>query len=232
MRKPTNFLSASVLSLLALLLVLMSAPTFADSYEEALTAARRGNTKQLVGFLERGLSPDTVDEQGNTLLILATMEGHAKTVKALLNFRPDVSLRNTAGDNAIMIAALKGSTEIFDMLLAAGAPINNPGWSPLLYAAFEGHVDIVDRLLASGADVNALSPNKSNALMVAARNGHIEVVRRLLATSIDLDQTNDRGQTAASWARSNGNTDIIDLIVAERRKRGPGQPKAVILEIN
>ncbi len=232
----------------ALLSALTAGPAFADSYEDALSSARLGDTHQLVGLLERGVSPDTVDDKGNTLLILAAMEGHSKTVQALLKFRPNVSLRNTAGDSALMMAALKGNLEITDILLDAGAPVNHEGWTPLLYAAFEGHLNVVERLLERGADVDALSPNKSNALMVAARNGHINVVRRLLKTDINLNQLNDRGISADSWARSNGNTDIADLIAQTRKERGLGTadpaqqrsqerrdqspPRSVTVEIN
>jgi uncharacterized protein len=191
----------------------------AGSYEDGLSSARLGDTSQLVDLLNRGLDPDTVDAQGNSLLMLAAREGQAKTVAALLKYRPKVSLRNGAGDSALMLAVLKGETPVVDLLLEAGAPVNNDGWNPLIYAAFEGRLELVERLLARGADVNLLAPNKSNALMLAARNGHIDVVRRLLKTDVNLDQENDAGFTAESWAMANANTDIADLIRAERKRR-------------
>ncbi|NMG74068.1 ankyrin repeat domain-containing protein [Aromatoleum diolicum] len=191
----------------------------ADSYEDSLSAARRGDTQQLVQLLNRGLDPDTVDAQGNTLLMLAARDGNAQTVEALLKYRPKVSRRNPAGDSALMLAVLKGETAVVDLLLDAGAQVNHDGWTPLMYAAFEGRLELVERLLARSADVQALAPNQSNSLMLAARNGHIEVVRRLLKTGISLDQKNDAGFTAESWALENGNTDIAALLRAERGRR-------------
>lgn len=191
----------------------------ADSYEDSLSSARQGDTQQLVQLLNRGVDPDTVDAQGNTLLMLAARDGNAQTVEALLKYRPKVSRRNPAGDSALMLAVLKGETAVVDLLLNAGAQVNHDGWTPLMYAAFEGRLELVDRLLARGADVQALAPNQSNSLMLAARNGHIEVVRRLLKTAINLDQKNDGGFTAESWALENGNTDIADLLRAERSRR-------------
>lgn len=192
---------------------------YADAYEDALSSARRGDTPQLAQLLARGLDPDTVDAQGSTLLMLAAREGNADTVKELLKHRPKVSLRNVAGDSALMMAVLKGEGRIVDMLLDAGAELNHDGWTPLMYAAFEGRAELVDRLLARGADPAALAPNKSNALMLAARNGHAEAVRRLLRTKVDLDQKNDAGFTAETWALENGNTDIAELLRAERSRR-------------
>lgn len=220
-----RMMSAAVIAL-----TLAAASVQAGSYEESLSSARLGDTSQLVQLLKRGVDPDTVDEQGNTLLMLAAREGHADTVAALLKYRPRLAQRNAAGDSALMFAALKGHGGIARQLLDAGAPVNHDGWTPLMYAAFEGHLEIVEQLLARGAEVNALGPNKSNALMVAARNGHIEVVRRLLETEVNLEQQNDAGFTAESWAVSNANTDIAELIRAERRRRAL-TPKAMRIEI-
>jgi len=208
-------------------LMLGSAGVRADSYEDALEAARNGDSGALAELLERGIDPDTVDAHGNTLLMLAARQGHAEAVASLLGHRPRLSQRNPAGDTALMLAVLKGHAEVVELLLAAGAPVDHEGWTPLMYAAFEGHTAILERLLERGAAVNALAPNKSNALMLAARNGHIEVVRRLLRTDVDLRQKNDAGFTAESWAQAAGNTDIAALVRAERERREAlGAPRA------
>ncbi|HRD35057.1 MAG TPA: ankyrin repeat domain-containing protein [Rhodocyclaceae bacterium] len=202
----------------------------ADNIVDALSSARLGDTPQLVDLLKRGVSPDTVDEQGNSLLMLAAREGQVPTVKALLGYKPKVSHRNQAGDSALMLATLRGDGEMVELLLEAGAQFDHDGWTPLIYAAFEGHLALVERFLALGANVNALAPNGSNALMFAGRNGHLPVVARLLKTDIDLEQQNDRGFTAETWALSNKNTDIADLINKERARRG-AQPPSLTIEI-
>ncbi len=215
--------------ILALLLFGLSTLAVADSYTDSLNAARVGDTRQLVELLNRGIDPDTVDEHGNTLLIIAAHQGHTATVSALLQYRASPSRRNLSGDSALMLAVLRGHGEIVDLLLDAGAPFNHDGWTPLMYAAFEGHLELLERLLARGADPNLLAPNDANALMFAARNGHIAVVRRLLETDIDLEQASDRGYTAETWALSNANTNIAELIQAERVRRAGGTLR---IEIN
>lgn len=212
--------------------LLGNAPALAGSYEDALSSARLGDTSQLVGLLNKGIEPDTVDAQGNTLLILAAREGQLATVEALLKYRVRVGARNLAGDSALMLAVLAGHDKVADVLMKAGAPINQEGWAPLHYAAFEGRLELLERLLAAGAEVNALAPNKSTALMLAARNGHTAVVRRLLKLSqVDLDVVNDAGFTADNWALQNSNSDIADLIRAERRRRG-GKNPSITIEID
>jgi ankyrin repeat protein len=208
--------------LLAALVFSLVPPALADGKSEALAAAYRGNTGTLVKLLEsKGTSANAVDENGNSLLILATREGHTETVTALLRFRPDLDRRNNRGDSALMFAAMRGDEKLVDLLLKHGARTdpNGKGWTALHYAAFEGKLAVVERLLGAGANVEALTPNLSDALMLAARNGHIEVVRRLLKTPITLGRRNDHGITAEEWARSKGNTDIAGLIEKARAER-------------
>jgi ankyrin repeat protein len=196
----------------------------AGSQEEALADAQRGNTRSLSKLLEsRTVSPDTVDKNGNSLLILAAREGHIETAAAILRFRPRLDQRNRNGDSALMFAASRGDMKLLDLLLASGAktnPVRGENiWTALHYAAFENRLPAVERLLAAGADINALTPNLSDALMLAARNGHTDIARRLLKTPIDLNRRNDRGITAEEWARSKGNTKIADLIAKARTRR-------------
>ena len=204
---------------------LASQATLAATLDDALSAASMGDAKELVSLIQRGLDPDTVDAQGNTLLILAAREGHTAAVEALAKNRARLDYRNPAGDSALMLAVLRGHEDAVRALIKAGAVVAHDGWAPLHYAAFEGREGMLDALFAAGADVNALAPNKATALMLAARNGHIGVVRRLLAQpQIDLNALNDTGLSADAFALQNKNTDIAELIAAERKRRGLRPP--------
>jgi ankyrin repeat protein len=218
--------SAATLSAFALVaaFAFLVPPAQAGNQEEALAAALRGSSGTLSKFLESGtVSPNVVDKDGNSLLILAVREGHTDAATTVLRFRPQLDHRNRNGDSALMFAASRGDMKLLDLLLAGGAKTNPPGdkiaWTALHYAAFEGWLPVVERLLAAGANVDALTPNLSDALMLAARNGHTDVVRRLLKTPIDLDRRNDRDMTAEGWARTKGNTKIADLIAEARTAR-------------
>ncbi len=201
----------------------------AGTVDDAVSAANLGDTKELVSLIRHGLAPDTVDPEGNTLLILAAREGHTAAVEALAKHRARLDYRNPAGDSALMLAVLRGHEDTARALIKAGAAVTHDGWAPLHYAAFEGRDKLIDDILAAGADINAPAPNKATALMLAARNGHIDVVRRLLARpQTDLNALNDAGLSADAWALQNNNTDIAGLIEAERKRRGIRPPAMTI----
>src|SRR5690606_4932722 len=132
----------------AALLLLFAGPARAASLDDALIAARMGDTKEIVKLVERGLDVDTVDPNGNSLLILAAREGKGATVRALIERGARLDYRNRAGDSALMLAVLKDEREVAGLLIDAGASLNHEGWAPLHYAAFEGRVELLDRLLA------------------------------------------------------------------------------------
>lgn len=204
---------------------LASHAALAATLDDALSAASMGDAKELVSLIQRGLDPDTVDAQGNTLLILAAREGHTAAVEALAKNRARLDYRNPAGDSALMLAVLRGHDDVARALIKAGAVVAHDGWAPLHYAAFEGRDKLIADILAAGADVNAPAPNKATPLMLAARNGHIDVVRRLLALpQTDLNALNDAGLSADAWALQNNNTNIAELIQAERKRRGIRPP--------
>ncbi len=198
----------------------LSMPALAASQDDLFNAAKLGDAKEIAQEVARGADPNLADAAGNTLLITAAREEQPKVVAELIKQRGiKLDARNAAGDSALMLASLRGYTEVVELLLKAGAQFNHDGWNPLLYAAFEGRVSIVEMLLAKGANPDALAPNRSTPLMFAARNGHEDVVVRLLKAGANVDLKNDQNETADSWAAKYRNTDIAELIQAERKAR-------------
>lgn len=203
-----------------LISVQLCAPAAAASLDDLFNAAKLGDSAEVAQLVKKGMDVNSSDPSGNTLLILATREEQPKVVAELLKQRGvKLDARNSAGDSALMLASLRGFTEIAQQLLEAGAAFDHPGWNPLLYAAFEGRLAVVNLLLEKGANPNVLAPNQSTPLMFAARNGHEDVVRALLKADANIDWKNDQNENAESWAGKNRNTDIVELIQAERKAR-------------
>ena len=108
--------------------------------------------------------------------------------------------------------------EIFDMLLAAGADIENN--SPLVGAAFYGRLDMAHALLSAGALVNATNTEGRTALMAACDGlaGEDEagnktmLVRVLLGAGASFDMCEDDGSDALAIAFKFGRRDAISLL--------------------
>lgn len=90
----------------------------------AADLARQDRTDELMEFLDHGLPVDTLDAQGNSLLMLAAYNGSKATVGALLDRGADLDLRNARDQSVVAGALFKGEDEIVVLLRAAGADLD------------------------------------------------------------------------------------------------------------
>ena len=160
---------------------------------------------------------------GEPALVIAVRENALKVLDALLAYpgtQVDAAALN--GNTALMMAAYKHNRPAAEALLAKGAAVNRPGWTPLHYAAASGDVDIAKLLLAKGARVDAVSPpasGKFTPLMMAAREGHDDAALLLLAQGADPTLKNGEGLTAAQIAEKADHASIAKAI-NERARQG------------
>ena len=202
--------------------VLGSNPAFAGAYDDFFRAVKINNASAVKSLLARGLDPNIIEpERGDTGLILALREDSMAVFAALLA-APDIDLeaRSGNGDNALMIACFKGNKAAVEALLAKGAEVNRPGWTPLHYAAANGHNEIVQLLLDKSAYIDAESPNKTTPIMMAARGGHIYTVKLLLDEGADATLKNELGMSAIDFAAMHEHTEIAEGLTQRLRKAG------------
>jgi uncharacterized protein len=178
---------------------------FAGSFDDFFRAVRTDNASGVASLLERGFDPNAHDESGQSALSLAVREKSDRVVDVLLKHpQLDLNGRNSAGETALMLAALQGRLELAQRLIEQGASISQSGWNPLHYAATGPEPKIVALLLQRGAPIDARSPNGTTALMMAARYGNEQSVTLLLAQHADATTRNERGLNAADFARLAG----------------------------
>ena len=201
-----------LLTFAAAWLVLLTGAAWGQALDELLKAANAGDANAVAGFLSKGLDPDSADKQGNTLLMIAAVQGHEALAKLLIERKASVAKRSPAGDTALNLASLKGHLGIVKMLVEHRAPISQPGWAPLHYAAFEGRTEVVKYLLEKGAEKDAVAPNGYSALLLAMRNGHMEAARELLYADADVNIKGARGETALSLAKARNDKELVELI--------------------
>lgn len=195
------------------------------AYDQFITAVIRDDLSTVRDLHARGLDPNTPDPDLNPALVLA-LQRDALAVARYLIAQPavDVNAVNAAGENALMMAALRGHLDLVQQLLARGAQVNRPGWTPLHYAATNkgGHALAITRLLLEHhAYIDAESPNRTTPLMMAARYGREEVVRLLLEEGADPTLRNQQALDAIDFARQVSRQNVVELIAAAIRARQP-----------
>lgn len=185
----------------------------AGAYDDFFVAVIRDDAGAVKALIERGVDANSVDARGQPAANVAIQRDSGRAFVALVETPSlDVNRLNTAGESALMLAAIKGQMEWCERLLQRGALVNQAGWAPLHYAASGPNPRIVELLLARGAEVEAVSPNGSTPLMMAARYGSEESVRLLLARGADPARRNERDLSAADFARLGGRVQLADAL--------------------
>lgn len=178
---------------------------YADAATDFQTAITRDNFLAVRKLLQQGIDPNSVDEYGRPALVKAMQLQSWRVAQELLK-APSIRIDavSSAGETALMHACIKGQVDVVKQLLAMGARVNQPGWTPLHYAASadtEHSVAIAQLLLDRHAYIDAESPNKSTPLMLAAQYGSERMVQLLLDAGADVQLHNQLGLSAVDFAR-------------------------------
>jgi ankyrin repeat protein len=196
--------------------------TFAGSYDDFFSAIKKDDAATMKMLLDRGFDPNTVNPSGEHGLIVAVREPSLKVISVLLgSSKVNVEPRTEQDESPLMLAALKGLTDLCRQLIALGADVNKPGWTPLHYAATNGHLTTMELLLEAHAYIDATSPNGTTPLMMAAHYGTPAAVKLLLDGGADPGLKNEQGLSAIDFAQRASRVDAAEMIAAAIRGRQP-----------
>lgn len=192
------------------------------AYEQFWTAIQRDQVGPIRALQARGFDINSPSPSLTPPLVHALHLDH-KRVALYLAAQPELDLEatNEAGENALMMAALRGHLDLVELLINRGAQVNKPGWAPLHYAATypgENALEIVRKLLEHHAFVDSESPNGSTPLMMAAQYGTEPVVQLLLEEGAQPLQKNQQGLTAIDFARRGGREPMASIIARHASK--------------
>lgn len=90
---------------------------------------------------------DTVNQQGNTPLMVAAKIGNMRILNILLSHNPDVNKQNKDGATALMIAAESGQYHVVEKLREHGAKLSirdKDGNTALTLASKFGHDQVIE----------------------------------------------------------------------------------------
>jgi ankyrin repeat protein len=102
----------------------------------------------------------------------------------LLQYKPDVNLRHRSGRTALIMAAWKGTAQMVQRLIAAGARVNDQdldGWTALMFSAYVGDLEKVKILTAARANAALKNKKGQTAYDLAQSRNAAEVAEFLAA---------------------------------------------------
>lgn len=222
---PVQALVAAVVCAVGLTLALPAAAQRTGSYDRFQSAILRDNVSPLLGLMLAGFDINAPSPELQPPLVLALQRESWQVARFLIE-QPelDIEARNPAGENALLLAAIKGQRELVALLLKRNAQVNKPGWTALHYAATHDGPDapaIARLLLERYAYIDAASPNGSTPLMLAAQYGHRDVVTLLLEEGADPSLRNQLGLGAIEFALRADRGDVAEQIAAAIRAKQP-----------
>lgn len=200
----------------------------------AIQAAESRGFQRIVSILRQFSAAPGQAESGSALkgqpsprlsLHRAVDEGDFAALKSLIDAGADVNARSSDEWTPLMLATIKGHTQMVEALLKNGADSNarnRKGWTALMFAVSMSDADTLRILLSAGANINARDKEGKTALMQAANENNRDSVRVLLGEGADVNLEDHAGETVLDIARRRGYEEIVDLL----RKNGAGSGSA------
>jgi len=128
-----------------------------------LNATYRDNAEIVSLLIDGGAEINVCGGEGSSPLINSITQGYNEIARILINNNADLNFADTILERTgLHLAAIKGNTEIAEMLLEKGAVINakdKKGHTPLYYAAKYGHKNVADLLISKGGKAKKIEEN-------------------------------------------------------------------------
>lgn len=140
-------------------------------------------------LLAAGASLNAQAANQDTPWLLAGASGRTEIVAAMLPLKPDLSLRNRYGGDALIPACERAHVETVKLLLTSGIDVNhvnNLGWTCLLEIVILGdggphHQQVAKLVLDAGANPNLADKDGVSPLAHARKRGQSEVAKLIMA---------------------------------------------------
>ena len=154
-----------------------------------LLAVEKGDVNMALALLQAGADINAQAANKDTPWLLAGASGRTEILMLMIPKKPDFSIRNRFGGNALIPACERGHVATVELLLTTEIDVdhvNDLGWTCLLEAVILGdggkaHQDIVKLALDKGAKPNLADKDGVTPLAHAKARGQKEIAKLIRA---------------------------------------------------
>ena len=124
---------------------------------QLISSVSNGDIASVLTLIQAGVDVKATDNDGMTLLHLASSKGHTEVAKLLIARGAEVNTSTNNGKTPVFIAAKNGHANVIQLLAKLGADVNkstNNGKTPAVIAAENCHTDALQALHDLGAKID------------------------------------------------------------------------------
>ena len=183
---------------------------------ELFSAAKVGDVPRIRQLIKDGARVNATDKSGSTALFLSAQQGEVDSARVLLRSGADVEGRGGAM-TPLAAAALRGHTQMVQLLLRAGAAVNAVGMNeltPLMNAVKLNRMDAARALLKAGASTSGTDRAGDNLLVVAITENFPQMLSLLLELGVPPDLADANGLSPLYWAQLLNRQDMAERLIA------------------
>ncbi|XP_067648850.1 ankyrin repeat domain-containing protein 17-like [Haliotis asinina] len=164
----------------------------------------------------KGADLTLLDTSGDNLLHLACEGGNLSIVEYLVS-DSNINQKSGYGRTPIMVAAVRGSNCVFDLLESKGADLTllDTSGDSLLHLACEGGNLAMVEHLVSDLNINLKDGYGRTPVMAAAVRGHKSVFDLLESKGADLTLLDTSGDSLLHLACEGGNLAMVEHLVSD-----------------
>lgn len=181
-----------------------------------LEAIRNQDIAKVKIYLDKKVNPNSLLENGESLLNYAVSVQNYGIVKLLLEHGANPNTSNELGTQAVMAAVRYSNIQILNLLISYGVNLNQKdkkGRTALFYAIENNDTSILKMLLNSAVNVDTTDNYDQNAFLYACSLGNISACKILLKSGCQISNTDLYGNTALHIAAQKNLTALVRLII-------------------
>ncbi len=187
----------------------------------AASVSASGARNILEYLLEHHVYPlNKVDIHGCTALMLALKNKEFPKANLILQYRPNVNIRNDEGQTALHVAAISDAYGQIESIVSLGANVDerdNDFMTPIHYSIEKSNVAVLRKLLCLGASNEVKTKDGRTPLhYLVQKYGQSDddgkCLKALIENGADIERTDDEGLTPVAVAACHGWHEGVEIL--------------------